>query len=224
MTHGKDYKIKLAEGKEYGKDLPYYLGPPSGFEDYLRRWIKQGVIISCVREDGKELYADVAIDMTKFLDGVVRETPNCVKCKSAREGCELSDGTKLTAEEVCKSYAVSNKDHPACKCFEHSISVGMLVKRLQINFRDVAEKTIKKHAICYMREKKGMYPLGKPNLSGRSKHDYLVRLHGEKATRELNTGKPVAVDRNGNAKGNGNDAPAHHYVFMGYQLVSIASP
>jgi len=78
--------------------------------------------------------------------------------------------------------------------------------------------------IRYMRDKKGAYPLGKPNPSGNSKHNYLVRLHGEKATRESDKGKAVAVDRNGNAKANGNDAPAHHYVFMGYQLVSPTSP
>ena len=95
---------------------------------------------------------------------------------------------------------------------------------LQTNFRDVAEKTLKEHAIRYMRDKKHAYPLGKLNPSGNSKHNYLVRLHGEKATRESDKGKAVAVDRNGNAKANGNDAPAHHYVFMGYQLVSPTSP
>jgi len=77
--------------------------------------------------------------------------------------------------------------------------------------------------IRYMRDKKGAYPLGKPNPSGNSKHNYLVRLHGEKATRESDKGKAVAVDRNGNAKANGNDAPAHHYVFMGYRLIEPTS-
>lgn len=213
------YKIKLAEGQQ----LPFLAVPPEKYEDVFRDLMQRGVIISCVREDGKALYTDLATEVTKCLDGVVRETPDCVKCRNTRVGCELPDGTKLTAEEVCASYVVSKKQHPACKFFEHSISVGMLVTVLQTNFRDVAEKTLKEHAIRYMRDKKGAYPLGKPNPSGKIKHDYLVRLHGEKATLESDKGKPVAVDRNGNAKANGNDAPAHHCVFMGYQLVEPTS-
>lgn len=194
---------------------------PERFEDALRQLMKQGDIISCVREDGHYLYTDLGTEVTKFLDGVVRETPSCVKCRNARDGCELSDGTMLTAEEVCTSYAVSDKQHPACKFFEHSVSVGTLVTLLKAHFHDVAERELKEHAIRYMCDEKGAFPLGKPNPSGTRKHDYLVRLHGEQATSDA--GKPVAVDRKGSAKTGSAAAPAHHYVFMGYQLVQSAS-
>ena len=155
------------------------------------------------------------------MDRMVQTTPGCIKCQHTREGCERSDGSTRSAEAICMSYKVSDKQHEACKWFEHSVSVGKLVTVLQAKLSGVTENVLRELAIRYMETNKKAYRLGKPSKSHAS--HYLVRLHGLKATHESGKDKPVSVDRTGQAKASANDAPTHHQVFMGYQLVEPAS-
>lgn len=169
-------------------------------------WVKIGTKVVPARDKAETLYKMV----TKILDPILVEVKDCAPCEATRN-----------SEEVCKTYQLGGQNYGGCKFFEHSVSLKRIVDVLKPNFYQMNEVEIKEAAITYMRDVKKTYPLGKPNGQMMTKHDYKVGLYGKEASK--NAGKMVAVSRDGESKKDANSSPAHHYVYMGYRLLSPAA-